>query len=203
MFKYKIPYLLRLFYPNYTWKVNTLQNEVYFTFDDGPHPEITPWVLSQLEIYEAKATFFMVGENIEKYPKTFEQVLNSGNGIGNHTFNHLNGWKTENEVYFNNIEKFEKKFETKLFRPPYGRIKKSQAKQLLKKYKIVMWDRLSRDYESTLDIEDSLKELKILPANGSIFVFHDSEKAFKNLKILLPKLLLYYKLKGYKFKKLS
>jgi peptidoglycan/xylan/chitin deacetylase (PgdA/CDA1 family) len=203
MFKYKIPYILQLFYPNYTWKVNTQQKVVYFTFDDGPHPEITTWVLSELAKYNAKATFFMVGANIEKYPDTFEKVKQSGNAIGNHTFNHLNGWKTKDENYFENINKCKEFIESNLFRPPYGRIKSKQAKHILKKFKVIMWDKLSRDYDVNLKIDESLKAMKTLPANGSIFVFHDSEKAFKNLKILLPELLKFYSLNGYQFEKLS
>ncbi len=203
MFKYKIPYILQLFYPNYTWKVNTQEKVVYFTFDDGPHPEITPWVLSELAKYNAKATFFMVGANIEKYPETFEKVTKSGNAIGNHTFNHLNGWKTKDENYFDNINKCKEFIESNLFRPPYGRIKSKQAKHILNEFKVIMWDRLSRDYDINLNIDESLRAMKKLPSNGSIFVFHDSEKAFKNLKILLPELLNFYSLNGYKFEKLS
>jgi len=203
MFKYKIPYILQLFYPNYTWKVNTQQKVVYFTFDDGPHPEITTWVLSELAKYNAKATFFMVGANIEKYPEIVEKVKQSGNAIGNHTFNHLNGWKTKDENYFENINKCKEFIESNLFRPPYGRIKSKQAKHILKKFKVIMWDKLSRDYDANLKIDESLKAMKTLPAKGSIFVFHDSEKAFKNLKILLPELLNFYSLKGYQFEKLS
>ncbi len=203
MFKYKIPYILQLFYPNYTWKVNTQEKVVYFTFDDGPHPEITPWVLSELAKYNAKATFFMVGANIEKYPETFEKVIQSGNAIGNHTFNHLNGWKTKDENYFDNINKCKEFIESNLFRPPYGRIKSKQAKHILNEFKVIMWDRLSRDYDINLNIDESLRSMKKLPSNGSIFVFHDSEKAFKNLKILLPELLNFYSLNGYQFEKLS
>jgi peptidoglycan/xylan/chitin deacetylase (PgdA/CDA1 family) len=203
MFKYKIPYILQLFYPNYTWKVNTQQKMVYYTFDDGPHPEITTWVLSELAKYNAKATFFMVGANIEKYPEIVEKVKQSGNAIGNHTFNHLNGWKTKDENYFENINKCKEFIESHLFRPPYGRIKSKQAKHILKKFKVIMWDRLSRDYDANLNIDESLKAMKTLPAKGSIFVFHDSEKAFKNLKILLPELLKFYSLNGYQFEKLS
>jgi len=203
MFKYKIPYILQLFYPNYTWKVNTQEKVVYFTFDDGPHPEITTWVLSELAKYNAKATFFMVGANIEKYPEIVEKVKQSGNAIGNHTFNHLNGWKTKDENYFDNINKCKEFIESNLFRPPYGRIKSKQAKHILNEFKVIMWDKLSRDYDANLNIDESLKGMKTLPAKGSIFVFHDSEKAFKNLKILLPELLNFYSLNGYQFEKLS
>lgn len=199
MFKYTIPHILSWIYPNYTWKVKISEKVVYFTFDDGPHPEITPWVLEQLAIYNAKATFFMVGDNMVKYPQIVNQVINVGCKIGNHTFNHLKGWKTENEIYVENFKKSEAILKTELFRPPYGRIKASQAKVILKSHQLIMWDRLSCDYEANLDIKKSLLAMKLLPANGSIFVFHDSEKAFQNLKILLPQLLHFYKEEGYTF----
>jgi len=199
MFKYTIPHLLQWIFPIYTWKVKTTKKVVYFTFDDGPHPEITPWVLEQLAIYKAKATFFMVGENIIKYPNIFEQVKLHGHQIGNHTFNHLNGWETNNDSYFQNMERCQQLTKTNLFRPPYGRIKKSQAKHISKTHQIIMWNKLSRDYDINLNIEESLKALKLLPANGAIFVFHDSEKAFKNLQVLLPQLLAFYKNEGYEF----
>ena len=202
MFKYTIPHLFRWIFPNYTWKVKTSKKKVYFTFDDGPHPEITPWVLEQLAVYNAKATFFMVGENIEKYPDIFEQVKLHGHQIGNHTFNHLNGWETNNDSYFQSMQQCQELTKTNLFRPPYGRIKKSQAKQISKTHQIIMWNRLSRDYEINLNIQESLKAMKLLPANGSIFVFHDSEKAFKNLQVLLPQLLQFYKNEGYVFESL-
>ncbi|MCF8429359.1 MAG: polysaccharide deacetylase family protein [Bacteroidia bacterium] len=202
MFKYTIPHLLRWIFPNYTWKVKTTKKVVYFTFDDGPHPEITLWVLEQLAVYNAKATFFMVGENIVKHPEIFEQVKQKGHQIGNHTFNHLKGWKTNNDVYFQNMERCQQLTNTHLFRPPYGRIKKSQAEQILQTHQIIMWNRLSRDYEANLNISESLKAMQLLPANGHIFVFHDSEKAFKNLQIILPQLLEFYKNEGYDFERL-
>lgn len=203
MFKYTIPHLFHWIFPNYTWKVKTIKKVVYFTFDDGPHPDITPWVLEQLAVYNAKATFFMVGENILKYHEIFEQVKNHGHQIGNHTFNHLKGWKTNNDIYFQNMQQCQELTKTNLFRPPYGRIKNSQAKQISKTHQIIMWNKLSRDYEVNLNIQDCLKAMKKLPANGSIFVFHDSEKAFKNLQVLLPQLLAFYKNEGYEFESLS
>ncbi len=202
MFKYTIPHLLRWIFPNYTWKVKTTKKVVYFTFDDGPHPEITLWVLEQLAVYNAKATFFMVGENIVKHPEIFEQVKQKGHQIGNHTFNHLNGWKTNNDEYFQNMERCQQLTKTNLFRPPYGRIKNSQAKHISKTHKIIMWNRLSRDYDINLNIQESLKAMKLLPANGAIFVFHDSEKAFKNIQIILPQLLQFYKEEGYEFERI-
>lgn len=199
MFKYTIPHLLQWIYPNYTWKVKTIAKVVYFTFDDGPHPEITPWVLEQLAIYDAKATFFMVGDNMVKFPQIVNQVINAGCKIGNHTFNHIKGWTTESETYLENFRKSEAVLSTKLFRPPYGRIKVRQAKEILKSHQIILWDRLTCDYEANLNVNKSLSAMKMLPANGSIFVFHDSEKAFHNLKVLLPELLSFYHQNGYSF----
>ncbi len=203
MFKYRIPHIVRWMFPNYTWKVKTKSKMVYFTFDDGPHPEITPWVLEQLQLYNAKATFFLIGNNIIKYPNVYKQIVDDGHSIGNHTQNHLNGWKTNTNVYLENVSLCQKHLKTNLFRPPYGKIRKNQAKGILKTHKVIMWDRLSRDYEVNLNIEETLKSMKQLPANGSIFVFHDSEKAFNNLKILLPELLNYFSQNGYEFMSLD
>lgn len=203
MFKYRIPQIVRWIYPNYTWKVKTQSKVVYFTFDDGPHPAITPWVLELLKQYQAKATFFVVGENITKFPETFQQILKEGHAVGNHTYNHLKGWKTENNDYIHNFLLCQELTQTHLFRPPYGRIKKQQAKAILKTHQIIMWDRLSRDYEDHLNIEESLQAMKVLPAEGAIFVFHDSEKAFNNLKVLLPELLSYFTNNGYRFEPLN
>ena len=198
MFKYRIPLFLQLLAPSYTWKVDTHDKVLYFTFDDGPHPEITPWVLQELKKYEAKATFFCVGENVSKYPDTFQQIIQSGHACGNHTYNHLKGWSNSNNHYFENIEKADMLIQSKLFRPPYGRIKPSQAAYLKSKYKLVMWSHLTCDYEKNLNIKQSLSEMK-KAGPGSIFVFHDSVKSFHNLKILLPELLAYYSALGYKF----
>jgi peptidoglycan-N-acetylglucosamine deacetylase len=203
MFKYRIPHIVRWMFPNYTWKVKTKSKMVYFTFDDGPHPEVTPWVLKQLQLYNAKATFFLIGDNIVKYPTVYNQILKDGHAIGNHTQNHLNGWNTNTDDYLNNISVCQKHLQTNLFRPPYGRIRRKQAQSVLKTHKIIMWDRLSRDYEANLEIAESLKVMKQLPANGSIFVFHDSEKAFHNLQLLLPELLKYFASNGYQFMSLN
>lgn len=203
MFKYRIPQIVTWIYPNYTWKVKTQSKVVYFTFDDGPHPTITPWVLDLLKQYQAKATFFVVGENITKFPETFQQIIQEGHAVGNHTYNHLKGWETKKEDYIDNFLLCQKLTQTNLFRPPYGRIKKQQAKEILKTHQIIMWDRLSRDYESYLNIEESLQAMKVLPAMGAIFVFHDSDKAFNNLKVLLPGLLSYFTSNGYRFESLK
>jgi peptidoglycan/xylan/chitin deacetylase (PgdA/CDA1 family) len=196
MFKYRIPTILQLVFNKYTWKVKTNDKQLFLTFDDGPHPTITPWVLAQLKAYEAKATFFCVGHNVQKYPETYSHILSEGHQTGNHTFHHLKGWATENETYFADIEKAEELIKSNLFRPPYGRIKPSQADFLKKRFQIIMWDLLSCDYEKNLNISFCLNQMKKVK-NGSIIVFHDSEKSFENLKQILPHLLDFYKSKGY------
>lgn len=202
MFKYTIPHLLKLFTPSVIWEVKTNENFVYLTFDDGPHPLITPWVLSELETYDAKATFFCVGENVSKYKETFEKFLSFKHSVGNHSFNHLNGWKTKNEIYFDNISKCDEEFKSNLFRPPYGKIKFSQINYLKKKYKIIMWSLLSRDYEQNLDIDEALKVLKKNIRKGSIIVFHDSIKSEKNMKKMLPEILKFLHEKKFEMKAL-
>jgi peptidoglycan/xylan/chitin deacetylase (PgdA/CDA1 family) len=202
MFKYTIPVILQQLMPSYTWKVDTEDKQLFLTFDDGPHPEITPWVLAQLKEFGAKATFFCVGDNVRKYPEVYQQILIENHAVGNHTFHHLNGWKTETSDYLKDVSLAENYIQSNLFRPPYGRIKRSQAKQLSAKYRIIMWDRLSMDYQAQLNTNESLAQMKRVK-NGSIVVFHDSEKAFLNLKVLLPQLLTYYKQQGFSFQTLA
>ncbi len=202
MFKYTIPVILQQLMPSYTWKVDTEDKQLFLTFDDGPHPEITPWVLGQLKEFGAKATFFCVGDNVRKYPDVYQQILNENHAVGNHTFHHLNGWKTETTDYLKDVSLAENYIQSNLFRPPYGRIKRSQAKQLAAKYRIIMWDRLSMDYLAQLNTEESLAQMKKVK-KGSIVVFHDSEKAFQNLKVLLPQLLSYYQQQGFSFQTLE
>ena len=136
--------------PALTWKLPTTEPVLYLTFDDGPIPEVTPWVLDTLESYNARATFFCVGHNVEKHPDLFQRLLNEGHSVGNHTFSHLNGWETENIAYFNNIRHCAHLVKSPLFRPPYGRITPSQRQYLLRHYQIVMWDVLSGDFDEDL-----------------------------------------------------
>ena len=152
LFLHKSPRLLRAFYSQFVWNVPTDEKIIYLTFDDGPIPDITEWVLQQLAEYQAKATFFCIGENIQKHPEVLAQVLEQGHSIGNHTFNHLNGWKTNDLIYNQNVRECQAVLpvETNLFRPPYGRIKLSQAKPLLANHRIVMWDVLTGDFERYL-----------------------------------------------------
>jgi len=201
----KTPKIIQNIFSNYTWKIATNKKEIYLTFDDGPIPEITPWVLNTLSKFNAKVTFFCVGDNVQKHPRIFKQILDQKHAVGNHTFNHLEGWKTNTEAYLNNIEKTEELIQnSKIFRPPYGKIKPKQAKFLINKgYQIIMWDVLSADYNQTISQKKCYQNVIKNAANGSIIVFHDSEKAFKNLEYTLPKVLAYFTEKGFVFKALS
>lgn len=204
----KYPSILKKLYPNRITRFKE-EKSIYLTFDDGPVPEITPWVLEELEQYNAKATFFCIGENIRKNPEIFQQIISCGHSIANHTFKHLNGWKTSKEEYIRDtlsaekeIEKFSKQ-KTKLFRPPYGKIKNSQAAELVKlNYKLIMWDVLSGDFDRRITEENCFKNVIKNASGGSTVVFHDSIKASKNLKFTLPKVLEFYAEKGFSFKAL-
>ena len=206
----KTPRLVQKFFSNYDWRIKTDKKEIYLTFDDGPVPDFTPWVLETLEKYKAKATFFCVGENIKKHPQIYQQIKDHNHSIGNHTFNHLQGWKTPTNKYVKNILKAESylhdaksRHGKKLFRPPHGRIRPLQAKILRKKgYKIIMWDVLSGDFDQTLSKKSCLEYTIKHISNGSIVVFHDSDKSFKNLDYVLPKVLEHFTQKGYVFKSL-
>lgn len=206
--------LIKKIFSNYVWDVSNTENKIYLTFDDGPIPEITEWVLEELKKHDAKATFFCIGNNIEKHPEIFEKVINDGHSVGNHTFNHRNGWKTSTEEYLENTKLCETllsnmqskicNLKPKLFRPPYGKIKPSQSEKLLQLgYKIIMWDVLSADYDTSISPEKCLENVLQNVSSGSIVVFHDSVKAFPNLEYTLPKAMKYWKEKGFVFDKLD
>lgn len=198
----KAPRLLQLLYPDCVWKVQTEEMKVYLTFDDGPHPEITPYVLEQLALFQAKATFFCIGEQVEKYPEVYQQILDAGHRTGNHTYSHLNGWKTSDEKYFKDVEKAAAVIKSKLFRPPYGKIRRFQLKIITGErlgLRPVMWHVLSGDFDTSLKPEQCYLNVVKNTSPGSIIVFHDSEKAFPRLKDTLPKALKYLKDKGFSF----
>jgi len=194
--------IIKWLFPSYVWAIANKENKVYLTFDDGPTPEITEWVLEQLKNFDAKATFFCIGNNIEKHPEIFEKVLAAGHVIGNHTFNHLKGWNTPFSIYLDNVKKCDDYLTPylapvdcpKLFRPPYGKIKRKQANAILQLgYKIIMWDVLSMDFDQSITSEQCLNNVLNNVTAGSIIVFHDSVKANKNLHYILPKTLAYLK----------
>ena len=193
-------------YPDFVWKIDTDKKELFLTFDDGPIPEVTEFVLEELKKHQAKATFFCVGENLKKYPEIARQVVEEGHVLGNHTYNHLKGWRTNNQRYYENLLECEKQLaefqqSQLLFRPPYGRIKQAQA-TALSDYKIVMWNRLAWDFGKNLNTEKAIRYLTNAP-QGSIFVFHDNQKSFKNMSVLLPEVLKHYKEEGFEFKALG
>lgn len=193
------PQLLRRLYKNSLWRMDKKDETIYLTFDDGPIPDLTEWVLDTLKKYQVKATFFCVGDNIIKNPEIFERIKNEGHQVGNHTFNHLKGWEVKNDMYFENIEKCQSLTGTSLFRPPYGRIRKSQYNLLAKNYKIVFWDVLSYDYDKLTSSKKCLDNSIKYTRNGSIIVFHDNIKAQKNLKFALPQYIEHFLKLNYKF----
>ena len=195
--------------PKRRWNFSDTEQSIYLTFDDGPVPEVTPWVLDCLKEYQAKATFFCIGNNIEKHPELFSRIIEEGHSVGNHTQNHLNAWKTKTELYLTNIQYAQETFYqhksfTKLFRPPYGRLKRKQEEVLLAKgFDIIMWSVLSKDYNQKVTPEQCLKNIVENLVSGDIVVMHDSKKAQKNLMYSLPKMLEHFSKEGYVFKKIS
>jgi len=203
MYFVKTPWWLRSVYPSLTWKIPTKENQVFLTFDDGPHKTITPFVLNTLKKYNAKATFFCIGKNVESNPAIVKQILNEGHSIGNHTYNHLNGWKTNNEVYLKDVMKAKEVINSKLFRPPYGRIRRYQIQHIQKSFDIIMWGVLSGDFDVSLSPQQCLQYVVENTTPGSVVVFHDSEKAFSRLEYVLPKALQYFHEKGWKCKQIE
>ncbi|HMG68118.1 MAG TPA: polysaccharide deacetylase family protein [Chitinophagaceae bacterium] len=200
----KTPWIIKKIYSSYTWSEQTKEKKLYLTFDDGPHPEITPFVLTELKKFDALATFFCIGKNVLAYPEVYKQVLNEGHAVGNHTQNHLNGWKTANDVYLKDVAEAANYIDSDLFRPPYGKITMFQAKNLQaamkgKKSRVIMWDVLSADFDERVSKEESLQFVVLRASPGSIIVFHDSEKAFQKLSYVLPKVLHHFTNQGYKF----
>lgn len=211
---HRTPFFLPLLYPSLTWRIPATGKELYLTFDDGPVSGPTDFVLETLLRFHAKATFFCIGDNIRKYPEVFRKISANGHAVGNHTFNHLNGWKTNPSSYLENIEQCnneikshvtdlkDKDRESLLFRPPYGRITRNQI-SALKDFKIIMWDVLSVDYNNSLASEKCLRNTIGATRAGSIIVFHDSYKAEKNLTYVLPRFVEHFSAQGFEFKILS
>lgn len=207
---YKTPGLLKKISTDLIWNVPTADKVIYLTFDDGPIPDLTEYVLRILDEFEAKATFFCVGDNIRKYPEICKKVIEKGHILGNHTLNHLKGWSTKNDSYFKNIEtcqeyisNYQKSDHKPLFRPPHGQITRNQIKNLRSNYQIIMWDILAYDFENTHSPSQSLDRVIKLTKSGSIVVFHDNYKAETKLKYMLPGFLKHFKENGFTFKVLN
>ncbi len=198
----KSPSILKIIFPSLKWDIKTNNKDIYLTFDDGPNPEMTTQVLEILDQYNAKATFFCVGENVLMFPDTFNSIISKGHQVGNHSYNHLNGWKVSNSDYFDNIEKASKLIKSNLFRPPYGRITPSQVSTLKANYSIIMWSVLTFDFDKKVSKEMCFKNSIVKTTPGSIVVFHDSEKAADNLLFALPLFLKHFADKGFTFKSL-
>jgi peptidoglycan/xylan/chitin deacetylase (PgdA/CDA1 family) len=201
----KTPWWIKKLYPACIWEMQTDEKVLYLTFDDGPHPRATTFVLNELEKYNAKATFFCVGKNVTQHNDIYQRILNQGHHAGNHTFNHLNGWKVKDMAYFKDIAEARKNIDSALFRPPYGRISKFQLRHLTDAFemKVVMWSVLSGDFDAAVSGESCLKNVVRSAKPGNIIVFHDSEKAWTNLAYALPKVLTHFCEQGYRFEKLN
>ena len=200
MFIEQVPEFFRNLYPKAVWRMNPDEKAVYLTFDDGPIPVITPWVVELLDRYNIKATFFMVGDNVHKFSQEYMQVVESGHRVGNHTFNHLKGLFTDTKRYIENVDQADAFIHSNLFRPPHGILRTSQYNELSKRCTFVMWDLVTRDYSFRLYGEDVLANVKRYTRNGSIITFHDSLRSESNLRYALPRALDWLQEQGYEFK---
>ena len=200
MFIEQVPDFVRNLFPKALWRMNPDEKVVYLTFDDGPIPVITPWVVDLLGKYNIKATFFMVGDNVRKHPHEYSLVVENGHRVGNHTFNHLKGLFTDKKEYIENVEKADVLIHSNLFRPPHGLLRRSQYKELSKRYQFIMWDLVTRDYSKRMNGEDVLANVKKYVRNGSIITFHDSLRSEENLKYALPRAIEWLLEQGYEFK---
>jgi peptidoglycan/xylan/chitin deacetylase (PgdA/CDA1 family) len=187
---------------NYLWRKNSSEKVVYLTFDDGPVPEVTPQVLSVLDNFNIKATFFCVGDNVYRYPELYSEILLKGHSVGNHTFHHLNGYKVEQEQYLDDVEEASNLIDSQLFRPPYGKLTRKEKKILEQKFQIVLWDVISYDYDRNLSSSQVLENVKRHSRNGSIILFHDSLKAKNNMLTVLPEAINFLLAEGYRFGRL-
>ena len=203
MYLVKTPFWLRALYPACTWKMPSTDKVIYLSFDDGPHPEATPFVLGQLKKYHAKASFFCIGKNVLSFANIYEQIIQEGHVVGNHTYDHLNGWKTDTASYLENIKSASNLIVSNLFRPPYGRISQNQLKNIAADkwmpQQIIMWDVLSGDFDLKLTGEQCARNVIKHAKSGSIVVFHDSAKAWDRLQVALPLVLDYFSNLDYRF----
>jgi peptidoglycan/xylan/chitin deacetylase (PgdA/CDA1 family) len=203
MYLVRPPLILKKLYPGLLWRVETKQKKIFLSFDDGPHPDITPWVLDLLKLHDIRAMFFCVGENVVRYPSIYARLLEEGHLTGNHTYNHLNGWNTHSVKYLKNVASCAREVRSEFFRPPYGRMKKSQSTTLRQHYKVIMWDVLSGDFDRATSPEKCLDNTIRNSREGSIVVFHDSAKAWNNLSYVLPFYIEAMKQRGFSFAKLE
>lgn len=193
----QIPDIIKTLWRTPVWRINPSEKAIYLTFDDGPNPVVTPQVLDMLDEFGVKATFFCVGENVQKYPEIFEEVKRRGHSVGNHTFNHLKGYENTTENYVENVRKADEYIHSKLFRPPHGRIRLRQINALKKDYRIILWDFITYDFDKNVTPKQILAEIKKRSRNGSIVIFHDSPKAEKNVLAALPEALKFWREEGY------
>lgn len=207
------PRLLRWLYPRTIWRMNPSERVVYLTFDDGPIPEVTPWVLDVLDRYGVKATFFVVGDNVKKYPEVFREILRRGHSVGNHTFHHISGhihgdyhFKTDVRDCQEAIDSLSPTEEQRdglpLFRPPHGWMKPNQYRHVISRYRVIMWDLVTRDYSHLLTAKDVVRNVQHYARPGSIITFHDSLKSIEKLRTALPEAIEWLQAQGYAFKKL-
>jgi peptidoglycan/xylan/chitin deacetylase (PgdA/CDA1 family) len=199
----KTPIWVQKLIPSALWHFPRNEDALYLSFDDGPTTTLTYWILETLDQWQAKATFFCVGENIDKFPELFREIVDRGHTIGNHSYNHLNGWVTDNESYFENIARNASQTGSRLYRPPYGRMKPPQIAYLKKRYQLVFWDVLSGDFDQMLSPDDCLDNILKHASRGSVIVLHDNIKSEKTLRYVLPKLLAHYHSVGWEMRKID
>ncbi len=198
------PKIITRIFPELIWHIESEDNDaVYLTFDDGPNPETTPWILKTLSKYNAKATFFCLGKNAEQYPDIFQMILDGGHAVGNHTYSHQKGWEMRTGRYVEDVDLADNFIRSNLFRPPYGRIKPRQIRRLSERYKLIMWDVLSRDYSQFVSPRACVKNVTNYVKGGSVVVFHDSKKAYRNMSYALPRVLEYLQARGLRCEKIE
>jgi len=202
----KTPWWLKKLFPDCTWDIPTSEKVIYLTFDDGPHPDATPFVLDELRRFNARATFFCIGKNVEEQPDLYARILNEGHITGNHTYDHVNGWRVSNNIFYDDIEKATSHIRSAIFRPPYGKITFKQVKHLMNKpnpLRVIMWDVLSADFDDKVQAQECYTNVTRYAKPGSIVVFHDSERTLHKLHYALPRTLKYFSDQGYRFETIT